>query len=142
MDNRWAKLVPELLVSDISASLHFWVETCGFKIAYSRMEEGFAYLDLAGAQVMLEETGHGRNWLTGPLEAPFGRGVNFQIGVPSIEPLVAALRIAGWPLYLEPEEKWYRSDAIEIGVRQFLVQDPDGYLIRFSAGIGERPHSA
>jgi len=24
-------------------------------------------------------------------------------------------------------------------VHQFLVQDPDGYLIRFSAYIGERP---
>ncbi|CAB3629036.1 hypothetical protein LMG26840_00581 [Achromobacter dolens] len=34
---------------------------------------------------------------------------------------------------------WYRSDAIEVGVRQFLVQDPDGYLLRFSAWVGDRP---
>ena len=29
------------------------------------------------------------------------------------------------PLFLQPETKWYRV------VRQFLVADPDGYLIRF-----------
>jgi hypothetical protein len=26
-----------------------------------------------------------------------------------------------------------------IGVRQLLVQDPDGYLLRFAQAIGERP---
>lgn len=139
MQNRWAKVVPELLISNISASLTFWVDVCGFSIAYSRLDEGFAYLDFEGAQVMLEESGHGRNWITGPLEAPYGRGVNFQIGVPAIEPIVAALAAAGWPLFMEPEEKWYRSNAVELGVRQFLVQDPDGYLIRFQSSIGERP---
>lgn len=141
MTDRWAKVVPELLVTDISASLKFWVDTCGFSILYSRMEEGFAYLDYDGAQVMLEEMG-GRNWVTGPLSAPFGRGVNFQITVSSIEPLIAALSDADWPLFMEAEEKWYRSNAVELGVRQFLVQDPDGYLLRFSAGIGERAYVA
>jgi hypothetical protein len=29
--------------------------------------ERFAYLDLDGAQVMLEERARGRNWVTGPL---------------------------------------------------------------------------
>jgi hypothetical protein len=43
-----------------------------------------------------------------------------------------------WPLFMEPEQKWYRTGEIETGVHQFLVQDPDGYLIRFSAGLGER----
>ena len=27
---------------------------------------------------------------------------------------------------------------VETGVEQFLVQDPDGYLIRFSQPLGER----
>jgi hypothetical protein len=39
---------------------------------------------------------------------------------------------------MEPEQKWYRTGAVETGVHQFLVQDPDGYLIRFSAHLGER----
>ncbi|MFY3164672.1 hypothetical protein ACOTEZ_05785 [Achromobacter xylosoxidans] len=83
-------------------------------------------------------------FLDGPLWipdrlSPRGRGVNFEIKVSAIEPLLECLARARWPLYREPEERWYRSDAVEVGVRQFLVQDPDGYLLRFSARIGERP---
>jgi hypothetical protein len=73
------------------------------------------------------------------MENPFGRGVNFQVRVPAIEPVLAALARAGWPLFMEPEQKWYRTGDVETGVHQFLVQDPDGYLVRFSAYIGERP---
>jgi catechol 2,3-dioxygenase-like lactoylglutathione lyase family enzyme len=134
----FARLVPELLVSDVKASLRFWRDLCGFKIAFDRLYEGFAYLDLDGAQVMLEERGHGRNWIVGRMAAPFGRGVNFQVGVEAVEPILTSLDAAKWPLFMEPEEKWYRTGDVETGVRQFLVQDPDGYLIRFSARLGRR----
>jgi catechol 2,3-dioxygenase-like lactoylglutathione lyase family enzyme len=137
----WAALVPELLVSDIDESLRFWRDLCGFTVAFDRLYEGFAYLDLNGAQVMLEERGRSRNWVTGSLEIPFGRGVNFLVRVPSIEPILASLSWAKWPLFMEPEEKWYRTGEVDTGVHQFLVQEPDGYLIRFSAYIGERPSS-
>ena len=133
-----AALVPELLVSDITKSLWFWRNLCGFAVTYERLYEGFVSLDLGGAQVMLEERGRGRNWIAGALEVPFGRGMNLEIQVPSIEPVLGSLRNAGWPLFMEPEEKWYRAGETETGARQFLVQDPDGYLLRFSARLGER----
>jgi len=135
----WAPLVPELLVADIDKSLRFWRDVCGFTVLFDRPDEGFAYLDLDGAQIMLDAIGKTRDWVTGPLETPFGRGVNFQVSVPTIEPILASLARAGWPLFMEPEQKWYRTGEVETGVHQFLVQDPDGYLIRFSAYIGERP---
>jgi catechol 2,3-dioxygenase-like lactoylglutathione lyase family enzyme len=138
----WAALVPELSVSDIGRSLQFWRDICGFAVLFDRPDEGFAYLDLDGAQIMLDEIGKTRDWVTGPLESPFGRGVNFQVRVPEIEPVVAALLRAGWPLFMDPEQKWYRAGEVETGVQQFLVQDPDGYLIRFSSWIGERPVEA
>lgn len=134
-----APLVPELLVVDIGRSLRFWCELCGFAVAYDRMEEGFAYLDREGAQVMLDERGHGRDWITGALKAPFGRGLNFQVTVSAVAPILAALADADWPLFMASEQKWYRAGAVETGVEQFLVQDPDGYLIRFSKPLGERP---
>lgn len=134
----FARLVPELLVNDVNASLRFWRDLCGFRVAFDRLYEGFAYLDLDGAQIMLEERGRSRNWVTGPMDVPFGRGVNFQIEVPAIEPILASLDAAGWPLFMPPEQKWYRTGEVESGVHQFLVQDPDGYLIRFSAGLGRR----
>ena len=88
---------------------------------------------------MLEEVRGDDGWITAPLDAPLGRGVNFEVKVKSIDALCRTLRDSGWPFYREPEERWYRSGEIEIGVQQFLVQDPDGYLLRFSAWIGNRP---
>lgn len=133
-----ARLVPELLVTDMKSSLRFWCDLCGFSIAFERLDEGFAYLDLEGAQIMLEERGRNRNWITAPLDAPFGRGINFQIAVRSIGPIQTALATADWPLFMQPEETWYRTGGVETCVRQFLVKDPDGYLIRFSQRVGER----
>jgi catechol 2,3-dioxygenase-like lactoylglutathione lyase family enzyme len=137
----WACLVPELLITDLQKSLWFWRDLCGFLVVFDRPEEGFAYLDRDGAQVMLDRRGLTRDWETGPMEIPYGRGVNFQVRVLSLEPVLAALAAADWPLFLAPEEKWYRTGAEETGVRQFLVQDPDGYLVRFAARLGERPIS-
>jgi catechol 2,3-dioxygenase-like lactoylglutathione lyase family enzyme len=139
-DFRFAALVPELLVADVAVSLRFWRDLCGFRIAFDRLWEGFAYLEREGAQVMLEERGRSRNWVTGPLEAPLGRGLNLQIRVSSIDPIVTALAAAGWELFMAPETKVYRVGETDRAVRQFLVQDPDGYLVRFSeAGSGVTP---
>lgn len=133
----FAPLVPELDVSSIEASLAFWCGALGFHIAYQRREARFAYLERQGAQVMLCEING--NWQTAPLQRPFGRGVNFQITTDDLDSTLEALRKLDWPLFEEPAESWYRvGDTEETGSREFLVQDPDGYLIRFSQSIGSR----
>ncbi|WP_160666594.1 bleomycin resistance protein [Pseudarthrobacter sp. ATCC 49987] len=132
-------LVPELLITDLTTSLNFWVTLCGFEILYDRPAEGFAYLHSGKAHVMLEQIGVGRNWIPGTLQRPLGRGVNFQIAVPAVEPLVERIIAASWPLFMAPEDKWYQTGGTMVGVSQFLVQDPDGYLIRFSSRLGHVP---
>lgn len=130
-------LVPELDVTDLAASQRFWCDLLGFAVAYDRPQAKFAYLEREGAQIMLCEIN--RNWEVGALERPFGRGINFQIAARAIDPIVAALQAAGWPLYREPYEAWYRlGDDVESGSREFLVQDPDGYLVRLAQNIGRR----
>ncbi|WP_199184360.1 MULTISPECIES: VOC family protein [unclassified Cryobacterium] len=131
-------LVPELLVTSLQKSLDFWCRLSGFDVLYDRPDDGFAYITRGTAHLMLERRGAGRNWIPAALDPPFGRGVNFQVSVPSIDPLVCTFREARWPLFMEPETKWYRTGDTEAGVAQFLVQDPDGYLIRFQASIGRR----
>lgn len=136
------KLVPELMVADIKQSLDFWTALIGFRVVYERPEVGFAYLDLDGAQIMLEQHDplEGQ-WVTGALEAPLGRGINLQIAVDLVEPILHRLAAAQWPLFRACEDAWYRADAVEVGVREFLVQDPDGYLVRLAESLGERPCS-
>lgn len=136
-----ARLVPELAVASFARSLAFYTETCGFSILYARPEQNFAYLDRDGAQIMIEEHGQDgvRSWLAGPLSHPYGRGLNLQIEVDAVDQIYEACRSADARIFLEMEEKWYRRDDILLGVRQFIVLDPDGYLLRFSESLGERP---
>ncbi len=101
----FAPLVPEFLVNELQASLDFCCGLCGFKIVDDRPEEGFAYLDHGGAQVMLEERGLGRNWVTAMLEAPLGRGINFQIMLDDLEPVLERLGKVGWSLFQDCEDK-------------------------------------
>jgi catechol 2,3-dioxygenase-like lactoylglutathione lyase family enzyme len=127
----FAALVPELSVAALDVSLEFWCGPLGFAVAYARPETGFAFLQRPeGAQIMLcRFNGH---WDTAPLEPPLGRGINFEIKVAAIAPILAALAARTWPLIRPTEERWYRIGASEGGNRQFLVQDPDGYLLRFA----------
>ena len=132
---RPADLVPELAVRDLAASLGFWCGLCGFAVVFDRPESGFACIQRGTARVMLDQLGTGRDWVTGPLEAPLGRGINLEIAVEDVAPILDALAAAGWPLFMAPEEKAYRVGDGTVTVRQFLVQDPDGYLLRFSARV-------
>ncbi|MBW3519826.1 VOC family protein [Flavobacterium sp. NKUCC04_CG] len=137
---QWAKLVPELIVSDISSSLDFWCDLIGFCVVYNRPLEKFAYLNLNGAQIMLEQYNDSdRAWETAKLEAPYGRGINFQIEVSDIHAVIQRLKMADWPLFIALEERWYTADAVAFGQLQFLVLDPDGYLLRVIEDLGERP---
>ena|SRR3989344_2441458 len=133
------QLVPELSVSSFPASLDFYTNILGFSIAYQREEEGFAFLVLENVQIMIDELGKGRDWKTAEFKYPLGRGINLQIEVKAIDSILTRLKKSGVGLFLEVEEKWYRKDDHEVGNKQFLVQDPDGYLLRFAEDLGERP---
>lgn len=134
------KLVPELICSDLDQSLEFYLGLLGFMILYARREERFAYLHREGAELMLEQPiARDRLWPSAKLSKPFGRGANFQIEVSNVDQLYSVVTAAGRSCFLPIEERWYRRDERELGVRQFAVQDPDGYLIRLSQRIGDRP---
>jgi catechol 2,3-dioxygenase-like lactoylglutathione lyase family enzyme len=132
---RTAKLVPELLVSNHAASRDFYVHIIGFKVRYDRPAEKFSYLDLGGAELMIEQETD--LWLTAPRERPYGRGASLQIEVEDLRGILARVQHAGIPLFRQVEEAWYRANDRYLGNRQFLVQDPDGYLLRFFEDLGE-----
>lgn len=133
------RLIPELEVNDLRESLRFYLTTLGFMLRYDRPEERFAMLDLEGVYLMLEEAeGPGRRFRTAPLERPFGRGVNFQIQVSDARKLYDRVSAAGTEIVIPLEERWYRAGERELGNLQFVVADPDGYLLRFFTELGER----
>lgn len=137
-------LVPELSVSDWQASRAFYCGLLGFACRHQRPEDGFAYLTLGPAHLMIDQLGLGRDFDPGlsAADRPFGRGVNLQIRVPDLAPILATLDQAGWPLHLPPEDRWYRQGHREVGNRQCVVADPDGYLLRLFTDLGDRPAGA
>lgn len=137
-------LTPELSCSNIEESLLFYIEILGFKIQYQREEDRFAMLERQGSRIMLDEIRNDfanktkRTWISGPLEKPFGRGINFEIKTNKIDVLYNRVQKSGTNIFMPMEEKWYRVNNIEVGNRQFIVLDPDGYMLRFSQDLGVR----
>lgn len=133
----FAKLAPELLVENYEDSLAFWVDILGFNVVYSRPEKKFVYLEYNGNQVMFNER-NGR-WETDVMQKPYGRGINLSMEVEDAEKILINIKNKKWPIYEDIYEDWYRAGDKEVGCKEFLVQDPNGYLLRFSQHIGIRP---
>lgn len=137
------RIIPELDVQDLNRSLYFYTEVLGFTALYERPEERFVFLEREGAALMLEEAaGPGRRFRTAPLEYPYGRGINFQIEVSAVDSLYHRCCETAAPIIIPLEERWYRRDTTELGNRQFVVADPDGFLLRLFTNLGSRPVSA
>ncbi len=141
------RLVPELYVSDLQASLDFYVDTLGFVIEYERPEEQFVALHLGEVRLMLEETSSLEaatdeewqlgQWRPAPMERPFGRGMNLEIRVDDVEMIAERIIASGRPVRLPLHERNYRLASRTRRVRQLVIADPDGYLIRLSEFLSE-----
>lgn len=102
----------------------------GFKIEYERLEDKFAFLSLGEAQLMLDEVND--NWTVGELKYPFGNGINFQIDIGNMEEFVSNVKAQGAPLFREIFTSSYQCGDVCYEEKEVLIQDPDGYLLRFS----------
>ena len=126
---KFNSLIPELSVSDINKSKEFYISV-GFKIMYERLEDKFCFLELEGNQIMIEECNG--NWDTGEMEYPFGRGINISMSIKNIEEMYYSLKEKGVKMFLDLEVHEYRVDNTIFKDKEFLIQDPDGYLLRFN----------
>lgn len=122
-------LIPELSVSNIDISKKFYLDL-GFKIRYERKENKFCFLQLEGNQIMIEENND--NWNTVKLEHPYGRGINLSMTVSNIEKMYEILKEKNIKFFLDLEIHEYRIDDKIYYDKEFLIQDPDGYLLRFN----------
>lgn len=127
---KFNSLIPELSVSDIEKTKDFYLHVLGFKVEYERPKKKFVFLSLEGNQLMFEQ--ENGNWSVGELEYPYGRGINFEMTVSDSKTLYERVLAAGIKPFRELTENRYRNGEEYIVQREFLVQDPDGYLLRFT----------
>ena len=124
---KFNSLIPELSVTDIERSRVFY-ENLGFQVKYSR--ERFYFLELEENQIMIEEIND--NWNTGKLEYPFGRGINLSMTVKNVDALYQKVLTKNIPIFVELKVSEYVVDGTIYQDKEFLIQDPDGYLLRFN----------
>ena len=129
--------MPELYVSDYKKSLAFYVDLLGFKLEYNRTDPLFAFLSYGEAQLMIQQQ-EKDDWHTGPLEHPYGRGINLQIRTPDINAIVEKLNANNYPIQRGVKESKRKAGDMVITEREIHVLDPDGYFLRFSEEIEQK----
>ena len=123
------KLIPELSVTNIDKSKEFYLKL-GFKVMYERKEDKFIFLELEGNQLMIEEIND--NWNTGKLEYPFGRGINISMTINDIDKYYQELVNKNIIFFKDIMTNEYDVNGKTYLDKEFLIQDPDGYLLRFN----------
>ena len=126
---KFNSLIPELSVSNIDKSKEFYLQL-GFKIKYERLKDKFCFLELENNQIMLEENNN--HWNTGKLEYPYGRGINISMSVSDVNKMYEELKKKNIPFFLDLEIHEYMVNDKIFYDKEFLIQDPDGYLLRFN----------
>lgn len=133
----FSKNIPELSVTNLENSLNFY-KTAGFKVEYDRPENKFAFISLGEIQFMLQEIADNDKWDVAPLSYPFGNGINFQLEVENLDEIYNSFKNSNYKITFDIEENWYRQDNKLLRNKEFLIQDPDGYLLRFSEDLGKK----
>lgn len=128
MKVKFNKLIPEFSVSDINKSKDFYL-SLGFSVVYERVDDKFCFLELDGNQIMIEEVNE--NWNVGELEYPFGRGINISMEVADIDKLYGFVKEKQYPFFRDMQIDSYQVGDRVYYDKQFLIQDLDGYLLRF-----------
>ena len=130
MNMDFNKMIPELSVFDIKQTKRFYNDL-GFKIEYERPEEKFVFMSFQDSQFMFEQI-HDNGWNIGELIYPLGRGINFSIAVDDIEGLYKLVKTLNLEIYRELNRSIYQVNGTEETQTEFLIQDPNGYLLRFT----------
>ena len=130
MNMDFNKMIPELSVFDIEQTKRFYNDL-GFKIEYERPEEKFVFMSFQDSQFMFEQI-HDNGWNIGELIYPLGRGINFSIAVDDIEGLYKLVKVLNLEIYRELNRSIYQVNGTEETQTEFLIQDPNGYLLRFT----------
>ena len=128
---RWTSIVPELVVTNIDRSVEVYTTLFGFEAEHTR--PGLAVLKLpGGGQILLEQFDPKSPLIVSELKTPFGRGMSLTIRTEKPSALYEALRSAKHPIVVPMQVAEYEEDGDTYSRSEFVVQDPDGYLLRFT----------
>ena len=136
----WSSIVPGLLVSDLARSVDVYTRLFGFELAHAEPDR-LAVLTTGGDQLVLTQFHPEDPLVVAELTNPFGRGVTLHVRTADPAPINEALRAEKYPIVVPMEISELKSGDQTFTQTSFVVQDPDGYLLRFVEILGSRPRS-
>ncbi len=126
-----SRLIPVLIVQDMSAALRFYAETLGGAQVYQfppEGEPGFVTLRIGASEMALSVIGASM-----PLDVPkrpaTGHRIQLSVNVASVDDAVGALAKLGARTAMEPSDQPW-------GERAAYMEDPDGNLVLLVSPLG------
>lgn len=126
MPHELKKLTPNLVVSNVDRSVAFYRDLLGFTLGATVPDASpyvFAIVQSGGVEIFLNAPGPAIAEYPAFDGRPIGGTLTLYIEVHGIKALYETLR-PRVPIVSPLEKKFY-------GVTEFVIQDPDGYLITF-----------
>ena len=127
MPHQLNKLTPNLVVSDVARSMEFYRDRLGFSTVTTVPDAApyvFAIMQSGAVQIYLNAPEPALEEYPAMKGRPIGGTFTMFIEVIGIERTYDELKTQ-MPIVSPLETKWY-------GVAEFVVADPDGYLITFA----------
>jgi len=123
------QLVTEILVTDISASINFYLQL-GFMLL--RAAEDFAELTWEDHRLFLAELSAFHDAVRAdPSPQPKSPRANVRVMVPDVDDYWQRAKEIGAEIILPIADRYY-------GLRDFTIADPDGFGIRFASTLESR----
>ena len=133
----FTKLTPNLLVLDVERSLTFYVDVLGFSRGMTVPEQPplvFGSVVFGGVEIFFNERETGAKEYPQFAGTPIGMTGTLFLEMQGIETLYERLKTRV-PIVTPLFTQWY-------GVKEFVIADPDGYLITFAERVAADPASA
>jgi catechol 2,3-dioxygenase-like lactoylglutathione lyase family enzyme len=131
MPHQLNKLTPNLVVSDVARSVEFYRDQLGFELDTTVPDAApyvFAIVHSGPVQIFLNAPGPAIEEYPAMKGQPLGGTFTMFIEVTGIERSYEELKTR-LPIVAPLETKWY-------GVAEFVITDPDGYLITLAERKG------
>jgi uncharacterized glyoxalase superfamily protein PhnB len=129
----FTKLTPNLLVANVERSLAFYVDTLGFSRGMTVPDASpfvFASVTSGAVEIFLNDAGTAIKEYPAFANRPIGATATMFIEMQGVDALHERLKGSSVKIAMPLVTQFY-------GMREFAIEDPDGYVITFAERVGE-----
>ena|SRR5262245_7941737 len=128
MPSIFKKLTPNLLVANVERSLAFYEHVLGFDRGFTVPEQSpfvFASVNSGPVEIFFNDAATAIKEYAAFAGKPLGATGTMYIEIEGVDALHDRLKVANVPIVMPLATQFY-------GMREFAIEDPDGYVVTFA----------